>query len=66
VYKEEPMDVETIEEEEEDDVDDMFAVVRTEKKKVKKVKKVVVSAHILSPFTRPNSSLSIRNPPLLH
>ena len=44
--KEEPVDVEMIEEEEveeEDDVDDMFAVATTEKKKVKKVKRVVVS-----------------------
>jgi serine/threonine-protein kinase PRP4 len=47
VYKDEPMDVETIEEEEEDedDVDDMFAVTSTVKKKIKKVKKVVVSTH---------------------
>ena len=45
VYKDEPMDVETIEEEEEDDVDDMFAVSSTAKKKIK-VKKVVVSTHI--------------------
>ena len=44
--KEEPQDVEMIEEEEdeeEEDVDDMFAVATTEKKKVKKVKRVVVS-----------------------
>jgi len=48
VYKDEPMDVETIEEEEEeeDDVDDMFAVTSTVKKKIKKVKKVVVSTHV--------------------
>jgi serine/threonine-protein kinase PRP4 len=46
VYKDEPMDVETIEEEEdEEDVDDMFAVASTVKKKVK-VKKVAVSTHI--------------------
>ncbi len=42
--KEEPQDIEMIEEEEEEDVDDMFAVATTtEKKKVKKVKRVVVS-----------------------
>lgn len=45
--KEEPKDVEMIEEEEEveddDDVDDMFAVATSEKK-VKKVKRIVVSA----------------------
>lgn len=44
--KEEPQDVEMIEEEEEEDeedVDDMFAVATTEKKKVKKVKRVIVS-----------------------
>ena len=44
--KEEPADVEMIEDEEEveeDDVDDMFAVTTTEKK-VKKVKRVVVSS----------------------
>ena len=48
--KEEPVDVEMVEEEEveeveedEDDVDDMFAIATTEKKKVKKVKRVVVS-----------------------
>jgi serine/threonine-protein kinase PRP4 len=48
VYKDEPMDVETIEEEEEDedDVDDMFAVSSTVKKKIKTVKRVVVSTHI--------------------
>ena len=45
--KEEPQDVEMIEEEEEEeDVDDMFAVATTEKK-VKKVKRVVVrSLHL--------------------
>jgi serine/threonine-protein kinase PRP4 len=44
VLKDEPMNVETIEEEEEeeeDDVDDMFAVALTVKKR-KKVKKVLV------------------------
>ncbi|KII89474.1 hypothetical protein PLICRDRAFT_109520 [Plicaturopsis crispa FD-325 SS-3] len=47
VAKDEPIDVETIEEEEEeddDDVDDMFAVATTEKKKVKKVRKVIRTA----------------------
>ena len=46
--KEEPVDVEMIEEEEveeEEDVDDMFAVATTDKK-VKKVKRVVVSANV--------------------
>jgi serine/threonine-protein kinase PRP4 len=43
VHKDDPMEVETVEEEEED-VDDMFAVASTEKKKVKKVKKVVKPA----------------------
>ncbi|KAI0738089.1 kinase-like protein [Daedaleopsis nitida] len=44
--KEEPVDVEMIEEEEEDeeDVDDMFAVVTAEKKKVKKIKRVKQAA----------------------
>ncbi|TFK83799.1 kinase-like protein [Polyporus arcularius HHB13444] len=44
--KEEPVDVEMVEEEEEEeeDVDDMFAVATTEKKKVKKVKRVVKQA----------------------
>lgn len=48
VLKDEPMNIETIEEEEdeeeEDDVDDMFAAAITEKKR-KKVKKVVVCPH---------------------
>jgi len=45
VLKDEPMNIETIEEEEEeeDDVDDMFAVASTVKKR-KRVKKVVVCA----------------------
>ncbi|RDX47362.1 kinase-like protein [Lentinus brumalis] len=43
--KEDPVDVEMVEEEEEEeDVDDMFAVATTEKKKVKKVKRVVQAA----------------------
>ncbi|KAM5542025.1 hypothetical protein V8D89_004335 [Ganoderma adspersum] len=43
--KEEPQDVEIIEEdEEEEDVDDMFAVATTTEKKVKKVKRVVKPA----------------------
>ncbi|RPD55297.1 kinase-like protein [Lentinus tigrinus ALCF2SS1-7] len=44
--KEEPVDVEMVEEEEEEeeDVDDMFAVATTEKKKVKKVKRVKQAA----------------------
>ncbi|KAI0713748.1 kinase-like protein [Earliella scabrosa] len=44
--KEEPVDVEMVEEEEEEeeDVDDMFAIATTEKKKVKKVKRVVKQA----------------------
>ena len=50
--KEEPVDVEMVEEEEEEeDVDDMFAIATTEKKKVKKVKRVVVSV-IPSPLSR--------------
>ena len=52
--KEEPVDVEMVEEEEEEeeeDVDDMFAIATTEKKKVKKVKRVVVSV-IPSPPSR--------------
>jgi serine/threonine-protein kinase PRP4 len=65
VYKDEPMEIETVEEEEEEDVDDMFAVVNTEKK-VKKVKKVVVSAGIRLSWTHPDGCLSGRNPlPLL-
>jgi serine/threonine-protein kinase PRP4 len=45
VLKDEPINIETIEEEEEeeDDVDDMFAVASTAKKR-KRVKKVVVCA----------------------
>lgn len=51
VLKDEPIDVETIEEEEEEeeeDVDDMFAVATSDKKKVKKVKKIIVSTHYIS------------------
>ncbi|KAI0806674.1 kinase-like protein [Fomes fomentarius] len=42
--KEEPADVETIEEDEEEDVEDMFAVATSGNKKVKKVKRVLKQA----------------------
>lgn len=46
--KDEPEDVQVMEEEEEEDVDDMFAVATSDKPKVKKVKKVLVSHRFLS------------------
>ena len=63
VYKDEPMDVDTVEEEE-DDVDDMFAVASTGQKKIKKVKKVMVSIHIHC-LRLSDSYLSGRNPQFL-
>lgn len=55
VLKDEPIDVETIEEEEEEeeDVDDMFAIATSEKKKVRKVMKITVGACHASPSSIP-------------
>lgn len=64
VLKDEPVDVETIEEEEEEDVDDMFAVISSDKKKVKKVKKVVsIQCYLL---IAPINLFDFRNLLLLH
>ena len=61
--KEDPVDVEMVEEEEEEeeeDVDDMFAVATIEKKKVKKVKRVVVSAVCVPNYARRLSCEALR------